>query len=170
MADLISIGYRDMRTAPMAMDDVAGSPRSARVRPDAVAAIIRDESGRFTTITNVPRVEDGTTYAIFWSLLFSHLFFVPFLGMRLGASLEPLVARTQQVGIARDMETGVRDSLKPGTSALFAIVESRPDAFLRVAAPYGGSVMRSPISADALTSLQDALHGPTRGGAAPQHR
>jgi len=52
--------------------------------------------------------------------------------------------------------------LKPGTSALFLIVEKvTPDKAVQALSKYGGTVLKSSLSKDAEKDLQDALHGAT---------
>jgi uncharacterized membrane protein len=50
--------------------------------------------------------------------------------------------------------------LKPGTSALFLIIEkATPDKAVAAMSKYGGTVLKSSLSAEAEHELQDALHG-----------
>jgi uncharacterized membrane protein len=167
VAELIAIGYRDTRTAHVAMDEVGPHAADLRIRPDAVAVIVRDEAGRFTAITNAAEPV-GPTYMMFWGLLFSHLFFVPFLGMGLGSTLQHLVVKLERVGLTPAFEVRIRDALGPGTSALFAIVETSPEELLRQVRRFGGTVATTPIAEDGFADLHEALHGrasATRRGA-----
>jgi uncharacterized membrane protein len=60
----------------------------------------------------------------------------------------------------KEFEQQVRDMLKPGTSALFMIVEKvTPDKAIEALSKYGGTVLKSSLSKDAEKQLQDALHG-----------
>jgi uncharacterized membrane protein len=53
--------------------------------------------------------------------------------------------------------------LKPGTSALFMIVEKvTPDRAVAALSPYGGTVLKSSLSEEAQAKLQEALHGTER--------
>ena len=50
--------------------------------------------------------------------------------------------------------------VKPGTSALFLVVEhATPDKAVEAMAPFGGTVLKSSLSKDAEAQLQEALHG-----------
>jgi uncharacterized membrane protein len=55
----------------------------------------------------------------FWGFLFGLIFFVPLLGLTLGAGLGALVAALANFGIDDDFIEQVRAEVKPGTSALF---------------------------------------------------
>jgi hypothetical protein len=53
-----------------------------------------------------------------------------------------------------------RDMLKPGTSALFLVVEKvTPDKAVEGLRQYGGTVLKSSLSKETEAQLQDALHG-----------
>jgi uncharacterized membrane protein len=157
MAELIAIGYRTMTTAFVAKDEVEQHAAELRIQQDAVAAIVRDEAGRFTVVTNaVP--PDGPTYAMFWGLLFTRLYFEPFLAMGLGTSLRRLVLGLERLDVSPEFETGIRDALTPGTSALFAMVDS-PDRLIRTLRRHGGTTMRTRIQPDAYAKVHEALHG-----------
>jgi uncharacterized membrane protein len=165
MSELIAIGYADMATAPLAMEEVEKLSDDLLIQPDAVAVIIRDETGKFKTITNVHAVGAGASYGMFWGLLFGLLFFVPFLGMAFGAGLGALMSKVEKTGIDRAFQDRIRDLLKPGTSALFMIMEkATPDRAVAALGQYGGTVIKSSLSEEAEAKLQEALHGKQTAG------
>jgi uncharacterized membrane protein len=156
MADLITIGYPDETTALAAMDEVGRLERDLVIQPDAVAAIVRNREGKLRVTTNHHAVGAGTTWGMFWGMLF----FVPFLGMAVGAGLGALMGKVEKFGIDKQFQDQVRDMLKPGTSALFMVVEKvTPDKAVEGLRQYGGTVLKSSLSKDAEAQLQEALHG-----------
>jgi uncharacterized membrane protein len=160
MADLIAIGYDDTTTAVAAMDEALKLSQDLVIQPDAVAAIIRSEDGKLRTITNQHAVGAGTTWGMFWGFLFGLLFFVPFLGMAIGAGMGAIMGKITKSGIDAQFQQQVRDMLKPGTSALFLIVEQMTtDKALEGLSQYGGTVIKSSLSKEAEKELQEALHG-----------
>jgi uncharacterized membrane protein len=156
MADLIAIGYPDETTALAAMDEVGRLERDLVIQPDAVAAIVRNREGKLRVTTNHHAVGAGTTWGMFWGMLF----FIPFLGMAVGAGLGALMGKVEKFGIDKQFQDQVRDMLKPGTSALFMVVEKvTPDKAVEGLRQYGGTVLKSSLSKDAEAQLQEALHG-----------
>jgi len=51
------------------------------------------------------------------------LFFVPFLGMAVGAGMGALMGKVTKSAVDKQFQDQVRDMLQPGTSALFMVVE-----------------------------------------------
>ena len=160
MADLIAIGYPDETTALVAMDEVGRLERDLVIQPDAVAAIVRNRDGKLRVTTNHHAVGAGATWGMFWGMLFGMLFFVPFLGMAVGAGMGALMGKATKGAVNREFEAQVRDMLKPGTSALFMVVEKvTPDKAVDALSKYGGTVLKSSLSNEAQQQLQEELHG-----------
>ena len=165
MADLIAIGYPDMTTAIQAEEEVQRLAQDLVIQPDAVAAIIRDQDGKIKTITTRHAVGAGAPWGMFWGFLFGLLFFIPFFGMAIGAGMGALMGKVTKSGIDKQFQDQVRDMLKPGTSALFMVVEQMTaDKALDALSKFGGTVLKSSLSKDAEKELQEALHGSGEGG------
>ena len=160
MADLIAIGYDDETTAARAEQEVERLVDDLIIQPDAVAVIVRDTAGKYHVTTNHHPVGGGATYGMFWGLLFGVLFFIPVLGMAVGAGLGALFGKIEKTGIDKQFQEQVRDLVKPGTSALFLVVEKvTPDKAVAALEQFGGTVLKSSLSKEAEAELQDALHG-----------
>jgi uncharacterized membrane protein len=160
MADLVAIAYPDETTAVEAMSTAEQLAEELIIQPDAIAAIIRGNDGKFKTITNHHAVGGGAAWGGIWGLLFGMLFFVPFIGLALGAGFGALMGKVEKSGIDKQFQAEVRDALKPGTSALFLILEKvTPDKAVAALSQYGGTVIKSSLSKDTESELQDALQG-----------
>jgi uncharacterized membrane protein len=160
MADLIAIGYPDETTALSAMDETERLQKELVIQADAVAAIIRNQEGKIRVVTNHHAVGAGATWGMFWGMLFGMLFFVPFLGMAVGAGMGALMGKVTKSAVNKEFEEQVREMLKPGTSALFMVVEKvTPDKAVEALSKFGGTVLKSSLSNEAQQDLQEALHG-----------
>jgi uncharacterized membrane protein len=70
------------------------------------------------------------------------------------------MGKVEKSGIDKQFQDQVRDMLKPGTLALFLVVEKlTPDKAVGGLRQYGGTVLKSSLSKEAEAELQDALHG-----------
>lgn len=160
MPDLIAIGYDDTTTALQAMDEVGRLAHDLVIQPDAVAAIIRSEDGKFRTVTNQHEVGAGATWGMFWGFLFGLLFFIPVLGMAFGAGFGALMGKLTKSTIDKEFREQVRAQVRPGTSALFMIVEQMTtDKALASLSKFGGTVLKTSLSEADEAELQAALHG-----------
>jgi uncharacterized membrane protein len=160
MSDLIAIGYPDETTAIEAEQEAQHLAEELIIQPDAIAAIVRTKDGKYKVTTNHHAVGAGATWGMFWGFFFGLLFFVPVLGMAMGAGMGALFGKLEKSGINKEFQEQVRGMLKPGTSALFLVVEKvTPDKAVAALSKYGGTVLKSSLSEDTEQKLQAALHG-----------
>ena len=160
MSDLIAIGYPDVTTAEEAADEARRLAQDLIIQPDAIAAIVRDADGKYHVHTSHHPVGAGASWGMFWGLLFGVLFFVPVIGIAVGVGLGALLGKVTKAGIDRQFQDQVRGMLKPGTSALFLMVEKvTPDKAVEAMSKYGGTVLKTSLSKQGEQELQDALHG-----------
>ena len=160
MADLIAIGYPDEATAEAAAEEARRLARDLIIEPDAIASIVRDSEGKYHVHTSHHPVGAGATWGMFWGMLFGLLFFIPVFGMAVGAGLGALMGKVTKSGIDREFQDQVRGMLKPGTSALFLMVEKvTPDKATEAMSKYGGTVLKTSLSKE---GERRASGGPAR--------
>ena len=168
MATLVAIGYSDETTAEQARQTVQGLEADLVIQADQVAAIARDMEGKYhvTTTHGGATAGAGAAWGGFWGLLFGLLFFVPFAGLALGAGFGALFGHLGEKGIDKAFQDRVRDHLKPGTSALFLVIEkATPDKAVAALKQYGGEVFQTSLSDEDTKRLQDALTPPESASA-----
>src|SRR5436309_8307914 len=169
MATLVAIGYDDQTTADEARSTVQQLESELIIQADQVAAISRDLEGKYHVHTTHGGASagGGAAWGGFWGMLFGMLFFVPFAGLALGAGMGALFGHLGKKGIDQQFQQQVRDHLKPGTSALFMVIEkATPDKAVAALQQYGGTVIRTSLSDEDTKKLQDALTPPASPGAA----
>src|SRR3954454_9282151 len=160
MAELIAIGYPDEDTAAKAADEARRLAHELILQPDAIATIVCDSEGKYHVTTSHHPVSGGATWGMWWGFLFGLLFFVPVFGMAVGAGMGALFGKVEKIGINEEFRAQVKDLLQPGTSALFVVVEKvTPDKAVDALSQYGGTVLKSSLSKETESELQEALHG-----------
>ena len=160
MSDLIAIGYPDETTADDAAAEARRLAQDLIIQPDAIAVIVRDKEGKYHTHTSHHMVGGGATWGMWWGMLFGLLFFVPVLGMAVGAGMGAIMGKITKSGVDKQFQDQVRGLLKPGTSALFLMVEKvTPDKAVEAMSQYGGTVLKTSLSKQDEAELQEALHG-----------
>jgi uncharacterized membrane protein len=163
MATLVAIGYPDQGTAEQARGTVQQLEAELIIEADQVAAISRDLEGKYHVHTTHGGASTGggAVWGGFWGLLFGLLFFVPFAGWAVGAGLGALFGHLGKQGIDKAFQQQVRDYVKPGTSALFMIIEhATPDKAIAALQQYGGTVIKTSLSDEDTKRLQEALAPP----------
>ena len=84
---------------------------------------------------------------MFWGLLFGLLFFIPVLGMAVGAGLGALFGHLEKSAVDKQFQEEVREMVKPGTSALFLVIEkATPDKAVAAMSKFGGTVLKTSLS------------------------
>src|SRR5947199_6816554 len=169
MATLVAIGYDDQTTADEARSTVQQLESELIIEADQVAAISRDLEGKYHVHTTHGGASagGGAVWGGFWGLLFGLLFFVPFAGWAVGAGLGALFGHLGKQGIDKAFQQQVRDYVKPGTSALFMVIEhATPDKATAALQQYGGTVIKTSLSDEDTKRLQDALQPPAPAGVA----
>jgi uncharacterized membrane protein len=160
MAELVAIAYPDQTTAEQARQTVQALEADLIIEADQVAAISRDEKGKYhvTTTHGGSSTGVGAAWGGFWGLLFGILFLVPFAGLAIGAGLGALFGHLGENAIDKEFQEQVRDKVKPGTSALFMIIEkATPDKAIAALQQYGGTVIKTSLSDEDTQKLQEAL-------------
>jgi uncharacterized membrane protein len=163
MATLVAIGYPDRGTAEQARATVMQLEQELIIQADQVAAIDRDQEGKYHVHTTHGGASSGggAVWGGFWGFLFGLLFFIPFFGLALGAGMGALFGHFGEKGIDKAFQQQVRDHLQPGTSALFLIIEqATPDKAIAALQQYGGTVIKTSLSDEDTKKLQDALQPP----------
>jgi uncharacterized membrane protein len=160
MATLVAIGYADQGTAEQARQTVGQLESELIIQADQVAAVSRDLEGKYHVHTSHGGASAGAGawWGGFWGFLFGLLFFIPFAGLALGAGMGALFGHFGEKGIDKAFQQQVRDYLKPGTSALFMVIEqATPDKAIAALQEYGGTVIKTSLSEEDTKRLQEAL-------------
>ena len=70
------------------------------------------------------------------------------------------MGKLTKTGVDIAFQDQVPDLVKPGTSALFLMLEKvTPDKAVEAMSKYGGTVLKTSLSKDDEKELQEALHG-----------
>ncbi len=169
MATLVAIGYPDQGTAEQARETAQRLESELIIQADQIAAISRDQEGKYHVHTTHggASTAGGAMWGGFWGLLFGMLFFIPFAGWAMGAGMGALFGHMGKKGIDEAFQQQVRDYLKPGTSALFMVIEqATPDKAIAALEQYHGTVIKTSLSEEDTKKLQEALQPPETVGAA----
>jgi uncharacterized membrane protein len=80
--------------------------------------------------------------------------------MAVGAGMGAVMGKVAKSGIDKQFQDQVREMLKPGTSALFLVVEKvTPDKAIDALSKYGGTVLKTSMSEEMTKQINEELHG-----------
>jgi uncharacterized membrane protein len=124
------------------------------------AAVVSWESGRRRPKTRElhSTKKAGALGGGFWGLLFGLIFFVPILGLAIGAATGVLFGSMADVGISDSFIASVREHVTPGTSALFLLTSAA--VIDRVKSEFGGTkaeLISTNLSMDQEQRLREAF-------------
>ncbi len=168
MSDLIAIGYNDETTAAAAADEARRLAKDLIIEADAIASIRRDAEGKYhvTTTHHAGRFRRHLGHVL--GLAVRHALLRPGIrhGVRAPASALSM-GKVTKTGIDKQFQEQVRGMVKPGTSALFLVVEKvTPDKAVEAMSRFGGTVLKSSLSKEAEKELQAELQGNATAAAA----
>jgi uncharacterized membrane protein len=125
---------------------------------DAVVAV-KDASGNVKLHQAVNLTAAGAVSGGFWGTLIGLIFLNPLIGLAVGAATGAASGALSDLGIDDKFMKDLATTLKPGSSALFVLVQkATPDKVLEELAGTGGKVLKSSLSHDDEAKLQAALN------------
>ena len=169
MADLVIIGYKDEATAQQAYDVVAQLQHDLIMQVAGAAVVVKDATGKTEMATKTGATSQGALMGGFWGMLIGLLFIIPVAGLLIGGLMGAVMGTMAGWGVKDEFRQRAQDVLKPGTAALVVFVEKwTEDKALAALAPLGGEVIKTSLSDEATTEINQALaHDTGTAAAAP---
>ena len=166
MSDLIAIAYDDRYKAEEVRLTLAKLEREHLIELEDAAVVVKDKEGKVKLKQAINLTAAGAASGGFWGLLIGTLFFVPLFGAAVGAATGALGGALTDIGVDDHFMRELGETLQPNNSALFILVRKvTPDKVLDEVSKYGGKVLRTSLSKDDETQLQEVLD---RHGIKPQ--
>jgi uncharacterized membrane protein len=157
MTQLLVIAFDHFDDARTAMAGLRSLEHEGQIRfedtaivqrdPDGTAHVRNEMSGTTETATAIGAVIGGLVTFVF-----------PLAGIALGAALGAFVGRSLDRGVSDRFVDEVKQTLRPGRSALFLVVKSsNADAVLAALRQYHGDVIQTTLDSEAEEALRQAL-------------
>ncbi len=159
MSQLVAIAYDDEFKAEEVRLTLAKLQKEYLIELEDAAVVIKNDQGKVKLNQAVNLTAAGAASGSFWGLLIGTLFFCPLAGVAVGAASGALSGAVSDIGVDDDFMRELGDSLPPGSSALFVLIrKATPDKVLAEIAPFGGKVLRTSLSKDDESQLQEVLN------------
>jgi uncharacterized membrane protein len=159
MSTLVAIAYPDESTAKRARAALARLQTERLVElDDAIIAVNHDGKIRLEQAINLAGA--GALGGAAWGGLLGLIFLMPIAGMAIGAASGAIGGHFSDYGIDDSFAKEISQQLTPGSAALFVLARrATPDKVVDEMKQFGGTVLRTNLSADAEQRLQAALAG-----------
>ncbi len=158
MADLVIVAYPDETTAEAARAKLIELQKEYLIEiGDAVVAVRRpDGTVKLNQLINTTAA--GAAGGAMWGTLIGLLFLNPLLGAAAGAGAGALSGYLTDVGIDDKFLKQAAEALTPGQAALCVLVRKvTADKVLPAMAQFGGTVLRTNLTAEQEAKLREAL-------------
>ena len=166
MAELVVIGYDTQEEADRVLTELRRLQKEYLIDLEDAVVAIRQPDGQIqlkqsVNLTRVGAASGGLSGAM-WGSLIGLLFLNPLAGFAIGglagAGAGALSGSAMDYGINDDFIRSLSETLKPDSSALFALVrKAQPDKVLAEISKFKGHVLRTSLSPEQEERLKAAI-------------
>lgn len=157
MHHLVVITFEGATSAESVRETLAKLQREGRLRVLDAAVLVSDAEGNVKVDNEISR---ATKVGAGWGALFGVLltFVFPIAGIVAGAGGGALVGSMLQSGVDRKFVDDVKETMKPGTSALFVAADNLDPTALRAALQnHPGTLLQTTLDESTAAQLRSAL-------------
>jgi uncharacterized membrane protein len=149
MSDLVVLAFDTETGAGEMRDDLLRLQKQKIIELEDAAVVVRKQDGKVKVKQAVSLVGEGALGGAFWGLLIGIIFWMPWLGLALGALGGALGGSLTDVGIDDKFIKEVGDTIEPGHSALFLLVrQATPDKLTDELKRFDAKVLQTSLSTE----------------------
>lgn len=158
MGKLVVLAFKEEGGANAALKEVENLQKQEIIHIEDAAVAVHPKRGKVKVHQVNSMVGPGALGGAFWGMLFGLIFFVPFIGLAVGAATGALLGKSTDIGVDDDFIKEVSRQIKPGTSALFLLVDqAQPDKAIAALKPLHATVIHTSLSTEKEKELKEAL-------------
>ena len=157
MNHLVVIAFDHFDDARSALTSLRSLEREGHISFEDTAIVERDPDGTAHVKNEVSGTTEAATVigAVVGGLLG---FLFPLAGVAIGAAAGAAIGAALDTGVSGDFVKEVKETLRPGRSALFLVVkEANVDATMAALRQFRGDVIQTTLSSEAEEALRQAL-------------
>ena len=155
---MIVFGFKTETGAAEMRDALARLQKQQLITLDDAAIVVRRQDGKVKVKQAVDLVGEGALGGAFWGMLIGLLFFMPWMGLTIGAISGALAGKLSDIGIDDGFIKEVGAAVEPGNSALFLLVRDvTPDKVLDELTQFDAKVLRTSLSTEKEARLRAAF-------------
>lgn len=158
MSSLVVVAFDSPDEAASVLESLRAQTRYNNISFKDTAVVSKDADGKIHVKNEVSQGTMTATGVGALLGLMLGMFLFPLTGLLIGAGGGAIIGRLMNLGVDKDFVKEVSDSLQPGTSALFVLVQDANPAVVRaVLEDHKGKVLQTTLSPEAEAALQRAL-------------
>ena len=123
MSELIVLAFKSPSGAQEALTVISDLQKKQLLTVSDAATVVREADGKPKIKQAHNLVGAGALGGAFWGMLIGLIFFMPWLGLAIGAISGAIAGKFSDIGIDDKFIKEVAGSVNPGESALFMMVE-----------------------------------------------
>lgn len=162
MSDLVVLALDTETGAEEMRDELVRLQKEHLITLSDAAIVVRQQDGHVKVKQAISLVGVGAMGGAFWGLLIGILFWMPWLGMMIGAASGALAGKFSDVGVDDEFIEQVGSTIQPGNSALFLLVEkATPDKVITDLKKFKNvKVLKTSLSQEQEDKLRAAFAAP----------
>lgn len=158
MSELIVFAFPNEKGASEMDEAINRLKKEQLITLDDAAIVVRNHDGKVKVKQAVNLVGTGTVGGAFWGMLIGLLFWMPWLGMAVGAITGAIAGKLTDYGINDDFIHEVAETVEPGGSALFLLISKwTEDKVLDELTAFNPKVVRTSLSKEEERKLKAAF-------------
>lgn len=158
MTDMVVLAFDSIDGADNVKNKLLELNAQFLLKLDQVTEVIRKPDGQ-VKIKEEPKLTGVAALGgAFWGLLIGLIFFVPVVGLAVGAASGAITGHFAKYGISKDFMKQIDDAIQPGQSGLFILAEdTKADRVVPMLIQYHPKVLRTSLTAEQEAKLKEAF-------------
>ena len=158
MSELIVFAFKSPDGAKDMGKEIKKLQKQQLITVDDAAIVIRKDDGKVKVKQANNLVGAGALGGAFWGLLIGMIFWMPWLGLAIGAVTGAIAGGLTDVGIDDDFIKEVGETIDPGDSALFLLISDvTADKVIEDLKQFDTTIIRTSLSEEQEQKLKDAF-------------
>jgi len=158
MSELIVFAFKNPDGAKEMAEELKKLQKQQLITLEDAAIVLRKEDGKVKVKQANNLVGVGAMGGAFWGMLIGLIFWMPWLGLAIGAITGAIAGKATDVGIDDDFIKEVGGTIEPGHSALFLLVaDVTADKVIEDLKQFDTTIIRTSLSAEQEENLKAAF-------------
>jgi uncharacterized membrane protein len=158
MSELIVLAFKTKTGAQEMADEIKNLQKMQLITLEDAAIVVRNDDGKAKVKQAYSLVGAGALGGAFWGMLIGLIFFMPWLGLAVGAITGAISGKATDIGIDDGFIKQVGNTIEPGHSALFLlVVEATTDKVMDELKKFDAEVLKTSLSKEQEARLKEAF-------------